>query len=164
MRAMWRRWKKATLVMFLKWELNVSWASKIMPKLHTGRRRYLSIVNWKFKITVNKVDSESLKRVFFKTNPKLFHVDVNISILPPTCWSFHVGLNENANSFFATRCCFWSSTHIGFPGKAKQHCAHKHCFIRITGQTRWKWDQSQQINVTQRSGLEKWIVWESLSK
>ncbi len=27
----------------------------------------------------------------------------------------------------------------------------------------WKWDQSLQISVTQRRGLEKWIVWESLT-
>ncbi len=42
----------------------------------------------------------------------------NISILPPTCWSFHIGLNENANSFFATRCCFWSV-------KAHKHKSHR---------------------------------------
>ncbi len=37
----------------------------------------------------------------------------------------------------------------------------QHCFIRHTGMMKWKWDQSDQslqISITQRRGLEKWIV------
>ncbi len=44
----------------------------------------------------------------------------------------------------------------------KQYCAHKHCFIRHYRCDDMKMrpiDQSPQINVTQRRGLEKWIVW-----
>ncbi len=41
----------------------------------------------------------------------------------PTCWSFCVGLNENANSFFATRCRFWSSKNSGFPGNVVHKAA-----------------------------------------
>ncbi len=36
----------------------------------------------------------------------------------PTCWSFRIGLNENAYSFFATRCSFFSSKNSCFPSKA----------------------------------------------
>ncbi len=42
----------------------------------------------------------------------------NISILPRTCWSFRIGLNENANSFFATRWRFWSVKNSCFRGNA----------------------------------------------
>ncbi len=54
----------------------------------------------------------------------------------------------------------------------KQHCTHKCCLNRhIKGMMKLKLnqlDQSPQISITQRRGLEKgiseWIVWESLSK
>ncbi len=52
----------------------------------------------------------------------------------------------------------------------QQHCAHKHCFIRHYRRDEMKMrpiNQSAQISVTQRRGLEKWIVervWELLSK
>ncbi len=86
---------------------------------------------------------------------------------------FHVGLNETANSFFATRCRFWSVNISVSPVTlyTKQHCAHKRCFIRHYRRDEMKMrpiDQSPQISVTQRRGLEKWIVeqivWESLRK
>ncbi len=50
----------------------------------------------------------------------------NISILPPTCWSFSIGLNENASSFFATRCRFWGGKIVTL--YTKQHCTHKCSF------------------------------------
>ncbi len=57
----------------------------------------------------------------FKTNPSRFMLTSkwNIAYCPPTCcmrrpgktwfsrW-YQVGMNENINSFFATRCRFWS--------------------------------------------------------
>ncbi len=78
-----------------------------------------------------------------------------------------VGLNENANSFFATRCRFWGGKNSSFPGNA----VHKVALLNtaLSGEMRMRpFDQSEQITVTQRSGLEKWIieriVWESLCK
>ncbi len=35
--------------------------------------------------------------------PNRWHQHETLQYCPPTCWSFRVGLNENANSFFATR-------------------------------------------------------------
>ncbi len=82
-----------------------------------------------------KETTESLKRVVFKTNPKPFNVDVNVETLAycrstpqPGQLDFSIGLNENANSFFAIK-------NSCFPRKRctlKQHWAHKHCF---------KWNQ-----------------------
>uniref|UniRef100_A0A672SSE5 Molybdenum cofactor biosynthesis protein 1-like n=1 Tax=Sinocyclocheilus grahami TaxID=75366 RepID=A0A672SSE5_SINGR len=37
-----------------------------------------------------------------------------VTYCPPTCWSFRLGLNENANLLFATRCCFWRGKNRGF--------------------------------------------------
>ncbi len=56
------------------------------------------------------------KLVVFKTNPKTFHSKTS-------CWSFRVGLNENASSYFATRCRFWGSKDSGFPGNAVRKAA-----------------------------------------
>ncbi len=70
---------------------------------------------------------------------------------------FCVGLNENANSSFATRCRFWSGKNISFPGNACKQSSSE-----LTNTALNEIDQSPQISVTQR-GLEKWIVWESLS-
>ncbi len=64
----------------------------------------------------------------------------NISILLPTCCTrvrlgklhLHVGLNENANSFLATRCAFGAVNIAVCPVTlyTQKNCAHKHCFIR----------------------------------
>ncbi len=76
----------------------------------------------------------------------------DISILPRTCWSFSVGLNENANSFFATRCCFWS-------GKNTQSSSEltNTALSDITGETRWSWDQSTNHSrlASRKEGLWK---------
>ncbi len=47
----------------------------------------------------------------------------SLAYCPPTRWSFRVGLNENANSFFATRCCFRSSKNSCFSGNAVHKAA-----------------------------------------
>ncbi len=47
----------------------------------------------------------------------------SLAYCPPTCWSFRVGLNKNADSFFATRCCFWSGKNSGFSGNAVHKAA-----------------------------------------
>ncbi len=85
-----------------------------------------------------------------------------LTYCPPTCWSFRIGLNENANSFFATRCRFWSSKNSGFPCNAVHKAAltvlTNPALSGITGMMKWKWDrsnQSPQISVTQRRGLKK---------
>ncbi len=44
---------------------------------------------------------------------------------------FRIGLNENANSFFATRCRFWSVKNSCFPGNAEHKAAlHSHCLMK----------------------------------
>ncbi len=81
---------------------------------------------------------------------------------------FRIGLNENANSFFATRCRFWRGKIAVSPVTAvhKQH-AHYQALQA------W-WMEMKSTNRTNhcrlascRRGLEKWIVerivWESLS-
>ncbi len=97
----------------------------------------------------------------------------NISILPAHLLRMHtwenlifaLGLNENANSFFATRCCFWGVTSSCFPGNGctQSSTALTNTALKEIDQS----DQSPEISVTQRRGLEKWIVerivWESLS-
>ncbi len=87
-----------------------------------------------------------------------------VAYCPPTCWSFRVGLNENANSFFTTRCCFWSGKNNGFPGNPVHKAALRSETLLYQALQAW----SPQIRVMQRRGLEKRIdkrmVWKSLSK
>ncbi len=69
---------------------------------------YKVIVSQKKESTLNHWNES-----FFKTNHKPFYFDAwNINILPVHLLhgklDFRFGLNENANSFFATRCNFWS--------------------------------------------------------
>ncbi len=102
-------------------------------------------------------------RVVFKTHPKPFMLTStwNISILPTHLFVFSLGLNENVNSFFATRCRLWSGKIVVSPVTlyTKQHTA----LSGIKGEMRWKWDQS-----TNHCGLasRKGGVWknEALSK
>ncbi len=126
---------------------------------------YKVIVSQKKESTLNHWNESFLKRMLKST--------WNISILPSTCWSFRVGLNENANSFFATRCSFWSCKNSCFPGNAVHKAALRsqtllYQALQVEEMEMRSIDQSPQISVTQRRGLEKWIVewiiWESLNK
>ncbi len=75
-------------------------------------------------VSQKKESTESLKRVVFKTESQAvscWRQNLNISILPEQAWEnllLCIGLNENANSFFGTRCCFWSVKNSCFPGNA----------------------------------------------
>ncbi len=127
---------------------------------------------WKstvYKVIVSQKKESTLNHWNESLIISFWHQHETWTYCPPTCWSFHIGLNVNANSFFANRCRFWSGKNSVPPPPpitlyTKQHTA----LSGITGMMKWKWDeldQSQQISVTQRRGLEKWIlVWELLSK
>ncbi len=88
----------------------------------------------------------------------------NFSILPTHLWSFCVGLNENAKSFFATRCCFWSSKHSGFPGNTVHKAAlHSQTLLYQALQAWWNENYTNRTNhcrLTSRKGgvWKKWIV------
>ncbi len=113
---------------------------------------------YKVIVSQKKVDNH-WNESFLKWIPSRFMLTSTwkISILPAhllraQTWGnldFRVGLNENENSFFATRCRFWSV-------KSSQNTALNEI------------DQSPQISVTQKRDVEKLIVerivWESLSK
>ncbi len=78
-----------------------------------------------------------------------------------------IGLNENSNSFFATRCRFWSSKNICFKvqGFLIRHITNKESFPvtavhkaaqhsqTLLYEMEMKSDQSPQISVMQRRGL-----------
>ncbi len=53
---------------------------------------------------------------------------------------------------------FGAEKNISFPGNACKQSSSE-----LTNTALNEIDQSPQISVTQREGLEKWIVWESLS-
>ncbi len=116
------------------------------------------------KVIVSQKKASTLnhwKESFLKPIP-VWRQHETLAYFPPL-----VGLNENANSFFATRCRFWGGKNSSFPGNA----VHKVALLNtaLSGEMRMRpIDQSEQIRVTQRSGLEKWIVerivWESLCK
>ncbi len=96
---------------------------------------YKVIVSQKKESTLNHWNESFLKWI-----PSRFMLTStwSISILPPTCWSFHICLNENANSFFATRCCFWSSKNICFPGNTVHKAAlRSQTLLYQTLQERW---------------------------
>ncbi len=64
-----------------------------------------------YKVIVSQMEESTLNHliVVFKTNPKPFHVEVNMKyehVAHPLLGLF--GLNGNANSSFTTRCRFWS--------------------------------------------------------
>ncbi len=84
---------------------------------------YKVIVSQKKESTLNHWNESFLKRI-----PSIFMLKStwNISILPAhllvfSSWSR--SLNENANSFFATRCCFWSLKNSCFPDNAVHRTA-----------------------------------------
>ncbi len=122
-----------------------------------------------WKCSVNKVIVSQMKEStlnhwnesFLKPIP-VWHQHETLAYFPP--------LNENANSLSSTRCCFWGGKNTVFPGNAVHKVALLNTALSgITGEMRMRpIDQSEQIRVTQRSGLEKWIVerivWESLCK
>ncbi len=94
---------------------------------------YKVIVSQKKESTLNHWNESFLKPI-----PSRFMLTSSwiISILPPTCWSLRVGLNENANSFFATRCSFWSN--ICFPGNTVHKAAlRSQTLLYQTLQERW---------------------------
>ncbi len=104
----------------------------------------------------------SLKRksrlCFLKTNPSRFKLTSKWSIsillahlLRAQTWEnldFRVGLNENANSFFATRCCFWSVKNVFFPSNGFTQSS-----TELTNPALNEIDQSTQISITQRVQL-----------
>ncbi len=66
---------------------------------------YKCIDSQKKESTLNHWNDKFLKRI---PNRFMLTSTWNISILPAHLLVFRVGLNENADSFFATRCHFWS--------------------------------------------------------
>ncbi len=73
----------------------------------------------------------------------------------PTCWSFCVGLNENANSFFATRCHFWSSKNSGFPGNVVHKAALRSQTLLYQA---WNKNETNRTNHC-RLASGKGVVW-----
>ncbi len=77
-----------------------------------------------------------------------------------------VGLSENANSFFATRCCFWSCKNSGFPGNAVHKAAlHSQMLLYQALQSWWNENETNRTN-HRRLASRKGGVWknESLSE
>ncbi len=66
---------------------------------------YKVIVSQKKESTLNHGNETFLKQIPSQKE--------TLAYCPPTSWSISLGLNENANSFFATRCCIWNGS--GFP-------------------------------------------------
>ncbi len=121
---------------------------------------YKVIVSQKKESTLNHWNESFLKPI-----PSCFILTStwNISILPPLL----AGLNENANSFFATRCHICSGKIAVFPVTlyTKQHCAHKRCFIRHYRHDEMKMKSTNRTN-QRRLASHKGGVWknESLSE
>ncbi len=128
---------------------------------------YKVIVSQKKESTLNHWNESFLKQI-----PSRFMMTStwNINILPTTCWSFALVWMKMQIHSLPLGAAFGALKISVSPVTlyTTQHCAHKHCFIR-----HYRWDememrpidQSLQISVTQRRGLEKWIVkrivWES---
>ncbi len=74
---------------------------------------YEVIDSQKKELTLNHWNESFLKRI-----PSHFMLTQSLAYCPPTCWSFWVGLNKNADSFFTTRYCFWSGKNSGFSGNS----------------------------------------------
>ncbi len=96
-----------------------------------------------------------------------------LAYCPPTRWSFRIGLNENANSFFATRCCFWNGKSSAFLVTASHKVAL--CSKTLLYQVLQAWLNKMRpigpITADQRHAKEvfgkmnRWDnVWELLSK
>ncbi len=116
---------------------------------------YKVIVSQKKESTLNHWNESFLKRI-----PSRFMLTAwNISILPAHLLVFSLGLNENANSFFATRCCFWICKNSGFLGNAVHKAALRSQTIR-----HYRRDEIKSTN--RRLELRKGGVWknESLSE
>ncbi len=82
-----------------------------------------------------------------------WHQHETLAYCPPTCWSFRIGLNENENTFIATRWRFWSSKIVVSPGNKRSTVLTNTALSGITGMMKWKWeqsDQSPQISIMQR--------------
>ncbi len=81
----------------------------------------------------------------------------------PLVGLFCVSLNENANSFFATRCRFWSGKNSGFPGNTEHKAARSQTLLYQALQA-W-WDEIKSTNHC-RLASRKGGVWknESLSE
>ncbi len=85
-----------------------------------------------------------------------------LAYCPPTCWSFRVGLNENANSFFATRCRFWSGKNCWFPGNTVHKAARSQTLLYQALQAWWNENETNHRRLVSSKGG----VWknESLNK
>ncbi len=74
----------------------------------------------------------------------------DISILPPTCWSF---LDENANSFFATRWRFLSIKNTCFSGNAVHKAAPRSQTLFYQAlQVRWDDNETNHRRLESRKG------------
>ncbi len=111
------------------------------------------------------LSSETQIKIFW-WNPRAFWPSIvtstwNISILPAHIVArpelgkldFSVGLNEKANTFFANRCCFWSTKNSCFPGNTvhnhsrlasrKQRFGKMHHWVKLF---RSRWANKAKIN------------------
>ncbi len=85
------------------------------------------IVSQKKVLTLNHWNVSLLKRIlsrFMLTSAE------TLAYFLPTCWSFRVGLNENANPFFATRCPFGAVKIAVAPEPLYTKQQWVRCFIR----------------------------------
>ncbi len=119
---------------------------------------YKVIVCQKKEATLNHWNESFLKRIpaitFWRQHQIL-----------ACCWSFFIGLNENANSFFATRCLFETVKIAVSPVTlyTKQHCAQTLLYQAL--QAWWNGNETNRTNHC-RLTSHKWGVMknESLSE
>ncbi len=132
---------------------------------------YKVIVSQKKESTLNHWNELLLKRI---PSRSYWRQHETLLYFPPTGWSFQVGLNENANSFFATRYCFLSSKNKVFPGNAVHKAAlRSQMLLYQASQARLNENEIDRTNyrrlTSHKGGIWKkitveWIVCESLSK
>ncbi len=116
---------------------------------------YKVICVYSYCLSKERVDSESLKQVFFKTNPKQFHVHMY------ACWSFCViwikmqihSLPQGA-TFEAVKIYRVSLVML----YTKQHCAYKRSLIR-----HYMRDERIMRGGVWKNEAEKWIFSENCS-
>ncbi len=125
-------------------------------------------------LSKERVDTESMKPVIFKTNPKpsCWRQHETLAYCPPTCWSFRLVWMKMQIHSLPLGAAFGKNS--SFPGNTVHKAALRSQTLLLYQADRWAEikmrtiNQSPQISVTQRRGLAKRIheriVWESLSK